>query len=144
MASTGKAIFSVLNHSRNPTSEKKTCYCIFRFLKLFLKQDCVSFLGYPFFNHCFFFANAILKRKCLASPSCKAERLVVIIETEVGGAPLAGFMKKTEEPGKAYCIWCNQDIKYRSTAKVALTDHVKTLAHQKIFEIRKTNYSLLC
>ena len=80
----------------------------------------------------------------MVSPNCKAKHLLVIIETKVGGAPLADFMKKTEEPGKAYCIWCNQDIKYRSTGKVALTDHVKTLAHQKIFEIRKTNYSLLC
>ena len=53
-------------------------------------------------------------------------------------------MRKTEAPGKAYCIWCNQDIKYGSRGKVALTDHAKTSAHQKIFEIRKTNYSLLC
>ena len=65
--------------------------------------------------------------KCLVSPSCKAERLLDIIETEVGWAPLADFMRKQrkEEPGKAYCIWCNQDIKYGSRGKVALTDHAK-------------------
>ena len=78
----------------------------------------------------------------MVSPSCKAERLLVIIKTEVGGAPLVDFMRKAEEPGKAYCIWCNQDIKHGSRGKVALTDHAKTLAHQKIFEIRKTNYFL--
>ena len=75
----------------------------------------------------------------MVPPSCKAERLLVVIETEVGGAPLADFMRKTGEPGKAYYIWCNQDIR---RGKVALTDHAKTSAHQKIFEIRKTNYSL--
>ena len=80
----------------------------------------------------------------MVSPSCKAERLLVIIETEVGGASLADFMNKTQDPGRAYCIWCNEDIKYGSRGKVALTDHAKTSAHQKIFEIRKTNYSLLC
>ena len=51
-------------------------------------------------------------------------------------------MRKTEEPGKAYCIWCNQDIKYGSRGKAALTDHAKTSTHQTIFEIQKTNYSL--
>ena len=50
-------------------------------------------------------------------------------------------MRKTKESGKAYCIWCNQDIKYGSRGKVALTNHAKTSTHQKIFEIRKT---LLC
>ena len=52
------------------------------------------------------------------------------------------FMRKTEERGKAYCIWYNQDIKYGSKGKVALTDHAKTLTHQKIFETRKASYSL--
>ena len=78
----------------------------------------------------------------MVSPNCKAKRLLVIIEFKVGGARLADFMRKTEEPGKACCIWCNQDIKYGSRGKVASTDHAKTSAHQKIFEIRKTNYSL--
>ena len=78
----------------------------------------------------------------MVSPNCKAKHFLVIIETKVGGAPLADFMRKTEEAGKACCIWCNQDIKYGSRGKAALTDHAKTLAHQKIFEIRKTNYSL--
>ena len=64
------------------------------------------------------------------------------METEVEGAPLADFMRKREEPGKANCIWCNQDIKYGSRGKVALTDHAKTSAHLKISKIRKVNYSL--
>ena len=103
------------------------------------------FLGYPFFNHCFFFANTILKRKCLVSPSCKAEQLLVIIKTEVGGAPLADFMRKTEEPGKAYCIWCNQDITHGSRGKVALTDHAKTLAHQRYLKFKKlTTFCQVC
>ena len=35
-------------------------------------------------------------------------------------------MRKTEEPGKAYCTWYNEDIKYGSRGKVALIDHNKT------------------
>ena len=64
------------------------------------------------------------------------------LELECGGAPLSEFIRKLEEPGKAICIWCNQDIKYGGRGKVALTDHAKTANHAKVLKLRKTNYSL--
>ena len=50
--------------------------------------------------------------------------------------------KKVKEPGVALCTLCNSSMKYSSSGKKALLDHMKSDKHMKLQRIQKTNYSV--
>ena len=54
---------------------------------------------------------------------------------------LGDCFSKIDQPGFAWCRWCEDKVRYGGRGKIHLIDHcVKTAKHLKFAKLRKTNY----
>ena len=63
-------------------------------------------------------------------------------EKDCLGDFLSDYVRKTDQAGIAFCIICNDTLKYRSGGKRDLKAHASTSKHQKHRDIKKTNQTL--
>lgn len=50
--------------------------------------------------------------------------------------------RKTTTPGGAWCLWCDESVRYGSAGLNALRQHAKCAKHQTRLRERSTNYRL--
>lgn len=68
------------------------------------------------------------------------------VSLNIAGKPvtekLEKFIAKTELPGQAKCMYCNETIAYGSRGVVAFKEHAQKKKHISILKDLQTNYSL--
>ena len=64
------------------------------------------------------------------------------IEKSVDGRVASECIRKIEEPGKAFCTWCNKEVKYANGGWSMIKQHMGSRCHKEKIDLRKTNYKL--
>ena len=61
---------------------------------------------------------------------------------DLNGDFLSDYVRKINQPGRALCIWCNDQLKYAASGKRDLKCHAKSGRHLKIRNERRSMLTL--